>query len=322
MKAIFSVILLSATLACAAQNKIVGVAFLKYNGKYVTSKDSADFYRLVTEPDSGSRLFNVAEYYKDGKKKLVGRSSKIDPPEFEGQCISFYSSGKKQTLKNYKDNIESGTEYDFYPNGKIYRQLEYPDNGDRYSDMEGSYSIVANFDSTGTAQVTDGNGYYKGYDDKFKYIEEEGSVKNGQRDGEWKGNEKDFGVSYTENYKNGILVTGNSSDSAGTKIQYTRRAVPPEFKGGLDGFSQYLGRNINYPDDARSNNIQGKVIVSFVVEKDGKVTEVKVSRSVYPSVDAEAVRVLQNSPRWIPGKRFGRPVRVAYSVPVSFALTD
>jgi TonB family protein len=96
--------------------------------------------------------------------------------------------------------------------------------------------------------------------------------------------------------------------------------VPPQFKGGVPGFGRYLSNHIEYPTYARQNNIQGRVVLTFVVEKSGQVTEVKVTKSVSKELDAEAARVLNASPKWVPGTRFGRAVRVIYSVPVAFAL--
>jgi len=321
MKPLFFLVLIFSSSICLAQDKIISVSFMKDNGKYVTNKDSADYFRLVSAPDSGSRLYNISEYYKDGKRKLIGKTSTVDPPAFDGQCLSFYKNGSKKSVINYKNNIPVGDEYDFFPNGKLYLQKEYPDNGDRYNDIDGNYLIKANYDSLGAALVANNNGYYKVYDDKFSYIEEEGTVKNGKRDGAWKGTDKGRGITYTENYKDGALTEGKSVDKDGQAVSYTKRGIPPQFKGGLDAFGDYLSRSINYPTDAREKNIQGRVNVTFVVEKDGKVSDVQVTRSVSPSLDAEAVRVIKRSPKWEPGVQYGRPVRVIYSVPISFALT-
>jgi len=94
----------------------------------------------------------------------------------------------------------------------------------------------------------------------------------------------------------------------------------PEFPGGQDKFIAYLSKTIRYPAVDRENGTQGRVILTFVVERDGSLTDIKVSRSLSPGTDAEAVRALKSSPKWKPGIQNGRPVRVQYSVPVSFAL--
>ncbi len=94
----------------------------------------------------------------------------------------------------------------------------------------------------------------------------------------------------------------------------------PEFPGGMKELLKFLQDNLKYPENAMKNNVQGRVIVQFVVEKDGTLTEFKVARSVDPDLDAEALRVLQTMPKWNPGMQRGKIVRVKFTVPVSFKL--
>lgn len=94
----------------------------------------------------------------------------------------------------------------------------------------------------------------------------------------------------------------------------------PEFPGGQQALFKWLGENINYPPIAAENNIQGRVMVSFVVERDGSVSDVKVVRGVDPNLDREAVRVVKQMPKWKPGMQTGKPVRYRYNLPVSFRL--
>lgn len=94
----------------------------------------------------------------------------------------------------------------------------------------------------------------------------------------------------------------------------------PEFPGGIKELMSFLSKNIKYPASAMAKNVQGRVIVQFVVEKDGTPTEFKVMRSVDPALDAEALRVMQEMPKWKPGMQRGQVVRVKYTVPVTFRL--
>lgn len=94
----------------------------------------------------------------------------------------------------------------------------------------------------------------------------------------------------------------------------------PEYPGGMKEMLKFLQENVKYPENAMKNNVQGRVIVQFVVEKDGTPTEFKVARSVDPDLDAEALRVLQTMPKWKPGMQRGEVVRVKFTVPVSFKL--
>ena len=94
----------------------------------------------------------------------------------------------------------------------------------------------------------------------------------------------------------------------------------PQFPGGDAALFEYLSTHIKYPTIAEENGVQGRVIVTFVVERDGSITDVKVGKSVDPSLDKEASRVVAGMPKWIPGKQNGSAVRVKYTVPVTFRL--
>ena len=94
----------------------------------------------------------------------------------------------------------------------------------------------------------------------------------------------------------------------------------PEFPGGTAALLDYLRKNIKYPAICRENNIQGRVLVTFIVNKDGAIVEPEVVKSVNPSLDKEALRVISQMPNWKPGSQRGKPVRVKYTVPVNFRL--
>ena len=96
----------------------------------------------------------------------------------------------------------------------------------------------------------------------------------------------------------------------------------PEFPGGPEKLLEYLNENQRYPEMARENDIQGRVYVQFVVEPDGSISNVEVIRSIGGGCDEEAVRLVQNMPKFKPGKMNGYPVRVQYTVPVKFMLND
>lgn len=94
----------------------------------------------------------------------------------------------------------------------------------------------------------------------------------------------------------------------------------PEFPGGTKALMQFLARNIKYPADAEKNKTEGRVIVQFIVEKDGKISEETVVRSVSPSLDAEALRIIRLMPAWTPGKQRGKAVDIKFTLPITFRL--
>lgn len=94
----------------------------------------------------------------------------------------------------------------------------------------------------------------------------------------------------------------------------------PEYPGGAVAMFEYLAKNIHYPKDAEDQQIQGRVIATFVVMKDGSISNAKVVKSVSPSLDEEALRCINEMPHWTPGKQKGQAVNVKYTIPISFRL--
>lgn len=133
-------------------------------------------------------------------------------------------------------------------------------------------------------------------------------------------------ASQTEDAKEEVVATVSPeakeapADSTAKEEVFMVAEQMPEFPGGMKELLKFLQDNLKYPENAMKNNVQGRVIVQFVVEKDGTLTEFKVARSVDPDLDAEALRVLQTMPKWKPGMQRGKIVRVKFTVPVSFKL--
>ena len=96
----------------------------------------------------------------------------------------------------------------------------------------------------------------------------------------------------------------------------------PTFPGGQEELYKFIGSKIRYPKDARKNGIEGKVIISFVVERDGSIKpeSIKIEKSLYPSLDKEAIRVIKLMPNWTPANHSGRNVRAKTGFPITFAL--
>ena len=128
-------------------------------------------------------------------------------------------------------------------------------------------------------------------------------------------------------------LSGGSTDKAqeSAKVAQTENASSrdeifqvveemPEYPGGMSELMKYLSTNMRYPKEAQSRGIQGRVIVQFVVEKDGSITDAKVMKPVDPQLDAEALRAVNAMPKWTPGKQRGKAVRVRYTLPVMFHL--
>ena len=96
--------------------------------------------------------------------------------------------------------------------------------------------------------------------------------------------------------------------------------VMPQFPGGDQAMMKFVSENVQYPEEAKEKEISGRVMVGFIVEKDGSVNEVKIVRGIGGGCDEEAVRVVKAMPKWKPGKEKGKPVRVSYIMPIFFKL--
>ena len=119
------------------------------------------------------------------------------------------------------------------------------------------------------------------------------------------------------------LMTANAQKtvvSQSNQNVYDQVEEMPEFPGGMPALIEFLQTNIKYPKDAIKQEVGGRVMVMFVVETDGSISNVRVARKVFPSLDEEAVRVVKAMPKWKPGKEKGRLVRVNYTLPVVFSI--
>ena len=116
-------------------------------------------------------------------------------------------------------------------------------------------------------------------------------------------------------------VASNSEEDETDKI-FNIVEEMPEFPGGMLALMKYLQKNIKYPADCKKEGIQGRVIVQFVVNKDGSISEAEVVKPVNPHLDSEALRLVYTMPNWIPGKQKGERVRVRFTLPVSFRLSE
>ena len=326
--------------ARAQSEKDTVVYYLTNSGKLVKSKDSADYFmvKMPADNSTGETLYPVLEYYANGKRKLSGASkTRSSDLLLQGSCIRFFPNGRRKSVMTYKDGYPVDDVLEYYPNGKLYSDQKYsPDIETVYINQKLTINrklfLMECRDSTGKILAENGNGKWLQFDEGFTKIIGEGSVKDSLKSGEWHGVTTDS-VKYVYLYDKGALKSGVNYDKSGKAIPFVEiEPMPshvetvhpvetePTYKGGIEVFYQFLSRNIVYPDFEKKNHITGKVYVSFVVEKDGTLTDVKVARGASPGLDSEAVRVIKLSKPWIPGAQDGKPVRVQYTVPVNFAL--
>jgi protein TonB len=134
--------------------------------------------------------------------------------------------------------------------------------------------------------------------------------------------DKDAGTTTVEGDPNGVdasLTDGGEGDGEAEILTFAEQM--PDFPGGVEELYRYLGKNIQYPPLARENSIEGKVVLTFVVDKDGKISNIEsAGKKLGWGCDEEAIRVVKSMPAWTPGKQNGKPVIVKYTLPIRFQL--
>ncbi|MBP5715436.1 MAG: TonB family protein [Prevotella sp.] len=170
--------------------------------------------------------------------------------------------------------------------------------------------------------VTEMDGKYLISD--YEVVEDAGEIEQEQETQEIQENDMqsekvDPQVKSAVEFRSGDIKESEPPKTEDTNV-YDQVEQMPQFPGGQAALIQYLARNIKYPVAAEENGIQGKVVVTFIVERDGTISNVKIAKSVDPSLDREALRVVKSMPRWQPGKQKGANVRVKYTAPVNFSL--
>jgi len=291
------------------------IYYLTNSGKLVSTKDSADYSMVVSPPDSSidKTMYVVREYDKNGKVRLVTGSKTNDVNlQYFGRYVAYYPTGRKKSTGTFKEGKLSGSRVEYYPTGKFYNSVNCLP-GDRVL-------YNACMDSLGKTLAENGTGEWIDFDENFTEIIAQGKITNGVRDGTWRERRNDS-VTLVSQYKDGKQFASEEIDNKTGKTFSPIDSVPL-FPGGMEAFYHFLAKNMRYPAVARENGVQGKVILAFIVEIDGTLTDLHLTRGIGGGCDEEAMRVFKMSPPWVPGKKNGQPVRVAYSVPISFALSQ
>jgi len=160
--------------------------------------------------------------------------------------------------------------------------------------------------------------YY--YSNQGQRLEDIKCYKNGKLDGNsiqfyWNGD-----TILRETYRENMLVDRKVSPSYDESIIFTKLEAEAEFPGGEDGWKTYLSQNLHYPKKAIKNNIQGRVLLQFEVDREGNISEIEVLNQVDPLLDEEAIRLIKTSPPWTPGMQNGRRVKSYKKVEIEFKL--
>ncbi|TDE54222.1 energy transducer TonB [Flavobacterium sp. GT3P67] len=276
-----------------------------------TTEAKHKYYRIIKDYYSDKDSYTVCDYYKSGSLQMAGTSKTKDRLQKEGQFVYYYENGNKESMASYTNGSQTGKKYNWYQNGQKKSETEYfIDNNTRYP----SYKIIQFWDINGNQKIIDGNGEYETKTDNFY---ETGKMANGLKHGIWEGNIKSLNLNYKENYENGTLLLGVTTDSQNIKYEYTSASTMPGPKKGLKHFYQFFGTNFKITNEARINNITGNMALNFNIEGDGGVAEIKVVKGLGYGLDEEAIRVIKSYKGWEPAKSRGIGYKVQYYIPIT-----
>lgn len=268
---------------------------------------------------------------------------------WENLFIRVDDDGKRVQQATYRNGERMGAEFTYHENGAVAEKIEtvgdketitsWYSNGQirqirlitKAPPLTSTFpeQVTAFWNNRGQQTIQDGNGraVYQSQatscsdTTRRTLYREEGAYENGYKQGVWTGRYADGSYFYEERYDKGLCQGGKAHTAGADTVQYSKIEEPPMFKGGLDKLSQFISQTLRYPVQASQARVQGRVMVSFVIDTDGSVDEVKVLKGLGFGIDEEAIWVVKATKgRWTPGTQRGRKVRVKHSLPINFTL--
>jgi antitoxin component YwqK of YwqJK toxin-antitoxin module len=268
-------------------------------------------YIRVVKNYNGPRQesYEVKDFYKSGKIAMSGSTTKRDKIIKTGMFVYYYENGNKKSVANYILDKKDGKYFEFYENGNKKEEGEYTGNKDEPGK---NYKLNQYWDENSKHVIIDGNGNYS-CENKTGYIET-GKYENGFKDGIHEGKNLKYNTSFVEKYENGKFISGTRTFTDNTKSEYFELEKKPVPKRGMEDFYKFIGKNYRLPNQ---QGLKGKVYITFVVEKDGKIAEPKVLRDLGYGTGTEAIRVVMAYDGFSPGEQRGQKVRCTFSLPIT-----
>ncbi|WP_019987630.1 energy transducer TonB [Rudanella lutea] len=314
------------------------VFYVRSGSKWKKEAEMTYYREPVKNAPSSNLAFRVG--HRDVNERPFGYQYEITN---DGQAFETYVYDLDRNLVRQTDRMPNGAvlrqdafdgarivQKTWYPDGQLKQIRTRPREQVMVNIAPESEQMLAYWDSTGTQLVSEGSGTVAISESAASYADtsrrtlftERGTFEKGMKVGRWTGQFADGSFSYVEDYDKGKLTLGKATfANQPDTVRYTIPQQQPEFKGGMQGLSQFLASTLRYPASAQRAGVEGQVFVSFVVCTDGTLCDFEVVKGVHPAVDAEAMRVVKAmNGNWKPGIQRGRPVRVKYKLPINFAL--
>lgn len=266
------------------------------------------YMRVIKDYYSEKETYAFFDYYKSGKLKMEGTTESKDRLLQTGMSVQYFESGKKRIVSNYKKGDLIGSYFELYENGNKKLEAEYIEEKDK----KNSLKVKSYWDKNNIQIIIDGNGLF---DDNNEFSYSKGRLKNGVKDSVWIGISRNEKYRFKEKYENGKFISGTRFEENNQSFEYQELEVFPKPKKGIEHFSNYISRKTRIA--LNSEHINGTIIVKFIIDKDGKIVEPKIIRSLDKYFDEEAIRVITKYENWIPGEQRGRKVRCTFTIPIT-----
>ncbi len=289
-----------------------------YTSDEIATSDSvtADFYLDIQM--HGDTLYRYTEYSKSGVRRAEGFANKAVPYlQRHREYTAYYPNQEKKSMGNYNSSAPIGIWRKFYQNGNVEEVGVWVKNI-RPNESPTRYEVVTYADSVGQLLVAKGSGSFTKYFSNGK-ISETGTYREGLKDSVWVGYFENGDRYYEETYLAGILQSGKSVDKEGNSYSYTIAEDPVSYKAGH--IFQFLAKTVKYPIQALRMGIRGVVMISFLVNQEGMINDLKVHASPDASLTEETVRALSlTSGGWKPAMLRGQIIAQRYKFPMSFSM--
>jgi len=299
------------------------VNYFDKSGNSVGTKPESHFYQyIVPVGDETDKVFNVVDYYTDTdsvKSFAYSRDStaSVFGWRYVGELTTYYPNGQLKSLQKFDaDCVPMDSSYYYYPTGKLKMIVVHVDTGQ--SPFTGSRMIKPHYllyaDSLGNYLLRRGNGFLRQDYDDGSYFE--GELKDNEKEGKWGG--WNMGSHYEEQYSAGVLQGGKRFRANGEVISYDAetKELTPILPLKLKQFMEAVYRQIDIPDHLITQLKTRFINVTFVVNKDGRLSNFKYDGDIPIGIQKEITTAIQSVGPWKPGRLQGEPVAINYTIPI------
>jgi TonB family protein len=284
-------IILIITIGCYSQ-LIRDTVYFDRNWRQ-SSIENARYYRVISNDTSGKIQFIVKDYYISGPVQMAGTYKSINPDFKTGDFRYWYENGQLHIKCNFLNNKLNSEYSEYYESGQPKIRRRYI-NG-LIDGTEKTWSLSGFLEKVVEYRLGARHGKFLTYYDNGQLVR------------------KDI-------YKNNEFIRGRCFTREGKDTAYFEYFIMPDFQGGMEGFKKFILEGIRYPEIARQNNEEAKVYLNFTVDKQGNVIKARIVKADKDYFNEEVMRVINLSPKWIPGRRDGKIINVSITIPILFIL--